>query len=113
MANARYGFFAEYLRPSPAYDEFEHYLQLEFGRRSPGWRPTFGKLNRYDRLRRSWNYAFLLKGEVPEAATLEEAKQKAGRLVHELTTGMRAAHANPGSSLPDPVIRVWEWGQAA
>ncbi len=104
-----YGFTAEYRGGSAAFDEFEKYLRIEFAKRQPGWQPSFGRLTWRDPKLQGWNYEFLIRGSVPEAATRADAEEKVHRLVRELGAGMRAAHANPGSELPEPVITVWQW----
>lgn len=110
--NCPFGFSAEYLGPSPAYDEFEQFLRIEFEKLPAGWEPTFGQVVKFDRHLRRWNYAFLLTGSVPDAKTSRQAEEKALDLVHHLAAGLRQAHANPGHLLPDPVVRVWEWAEA-
>lgn len=104
---ARFGFVAEYLTPSPAYDEYEKFLRLEFTRRAPGWEAGFGTVSRYNPHTNSWNYGFLLEGEVPEATSRSDARSRARKLVGELAAGLAAAHENPGRLLPVP--RVWVW----
>jgi hypothetical protein len=104
-----FGFVAEYLEPSPAYDEFETFLRLEFAHEPRGWDPLFGKVARQDGHPSRWDYAFLLAGEVPDADSEADAQRK----VRDLTAGLRAsfrkAHANPGDTLPVPRIKVWRW----
>lgn len=112
MPQEMFGFSAEYLGPSPAYDEFMNFLRVEFGPSHADWRPRFGKAVGYDPVTQDWNYMFLLTGSVPGARSRDVADRKARALVHQLGSRLRAAHANPGAALPDPVVRVWRWEPA-
>ena len=105
---ARFGFVAEYLTPSPAYDEFEEFLRLEFSKRAPGWEAGFGKVSRYDPHGNRWNYGFLLEGEVPDARSRTDAGRRVRKLATELGSALAAAHQNPGKFLPVPQIWVWQ-----
>ncbi len=104
-----YGFEAEYPGDGAVYDEFEKFLRTEFEKRSPAWDPSFGRVSRLEPEKHTWNYGFVLRGDVPDARTRATAEHKVRDLVHELAAGLRLAHANPGGSLPEPVIRVWQW----
>ena len=106
---AGFGFMAEYPGDGPVFDEFEKYLATELEKLPPDWEASFGRMNRMDPARHVWNYQFLLKGDVPQARTRREAETKAKDLVHRLGTGMRLAHPNPGSELPEPLVSVWRW----
>lgn len=104
-----FGFVAEYPGDGAVYDEFEEFLRIEFEKRQPGWDPSFGRVSRLEPERHTWNYKYLLMGDVPGAKSQSDAEHRARKLVHDLGTGMRIAHANPGNQLPEPVIRVWRW----
>ncbi len=104
-----FGFVAEYPGDGAVYDEFEKYLRIEFEKRQSSWDPSFGRVSRLEPARHTWNYKFVLMGDVPDAASQSDAEQKVRSFVKGLGTGMRLAHANPGNQLPEPEIRVWKW----
>jgi hypothetical protein len=104
-----FGFSAEYLGDTPAFDGFDDYLRDEFAERHPDWEPTFGKVTRYDPSVNRYDYLYLLHGSVPDAESHEDAEKKVRQLIDEFSRGLKGLESRVGKAIPRPRVKVWRW----
>lgn len=103
-----YAFSAEFRGEHPAYDDFDDYLRLEFGKH-PGWEPKFGKATWFDPEVNRYDYMYLLHGNVPEAESQKDAENRVHELVEELSHGLKSLRPRIEKAIPRPLVRVWRW----
>jgi hypothetical protein len=104
-----FGFSTEYRGHDPAFEGFDEYLRLEFGKRHPGWEPRFGAASWFDPATNRWDYMYLIHGSVPDAESVADAEHKVAHLVEDIAHGLKALKPDVEKVLATPITKVWRW----
>ena len=108
LSSASHGFSVEYPGDYEHYDDFDEYLREEFPQLHPGWEPRFGRVTIVDPVQHDRDFRFLLTGNVPGAASEDDAESRLQKLLDEIRDEFKSLKPHL-DHLPAPAARVWRW----